>query len=418
MPPAFTTDVAIVGAGPYGLSVAAHLRRHGRGFRIFGNPMQSWRESMPAGMFLKSEGCASSLSDPSGSYTLKAHCQEQGLSYGDYGVPVPLQTFHDYGLAFQQRFVPEVEVTEVVGLDQSAGGYELRTAAGETLTARSVVVAVGISHFAHVPGDLAHLPSELVSHTSHHRDLGAFAGRDVTVLGGGQSALETAALLHEGGANVRVLVRRPTLVWNADPDGWPRPLARRVRYPMTGLGPGWRSFFYCNAPTVFHRLPERNRVTTVNTALGPAGSWWLKERLQPGQAALLTGHAVRGAEAVGDRLRLRVERSDGTMLEETTQHLIAGTGYRVDLDRLPFLSDRLRDRLHRVERAPALSSSFEASAPGLYFVGLASAYSLGPMMRFVYGADYSARRLVGQLVAGNGRVGIPMRSRRAVSARQ
>jgi hypothetical protein len=86
-------------------------------------------------------------------------------------------------------------------------------------------------------------------------------------------------------------------------------------------------------------------------------------------------------------------------VDDTTEHVIAGTGYRVDLDRLDFLSDRLRARLHRVERAPSRSSTFESSAPGLYFIGLASAYSLGPMTRFVYGADYSARRLVGQLVA-------------------
>lgn len=297
--------------------------------------MQSWRVNMPTGMFLKSEGCASSLSDPAGSYTLKAHCREHGLPYGDYGVPVPLEVFHAYGLAFQQRFVPDVEDTQVVGLDRYSDGYELRTATGEVLTARSVVLAVGISHFGHLPPQLARLPRELVSHTSHHRDLGGFAGRDVTVVGGGQSALATLAL--EQSANLRVLVRQPRLEWNPAPDPLPRPLARRLRHPMTGLGPGWRSYFYCNAPAVFHRLPEGTRVRTVNTALGPAGAWWLKERLLGRQATLLTGHTVREVEPVGDGLRLRVEREDGSAVNWTTEHLIAGTGYRVDLDRLAFL---------------------------------------------------------------------------------
>lgn len=411
-------EIAVVGAGPYGLSVAAHLRRHGRAFRIFGTPMESWRASMPAGMFLKSDGSASSLSDPAGSYTLAAHCRQRGLPYGDYGVPVPLETFYGYGLAFQQQFVPEVEDTQVVGIDLVPDGYELRTAAGEALRARSVVLAVGISHFAHVPEPLARLPRELVSHTSHHRDLGGFAGRDVTVVGGGQSALETAALALEQGANVRVLVRQPRLEWNPAPDPLPRPLARRLRYPMTGLGPGWRSYFYCNAPAVFHRLPERTRVRTVHTVLGPAGAWWLKERLLGRQATLLTGHTVREVEPVGDGLRLRVEREDGSAIDWTTEHLIAGTGYRVDLDRLAFLGPRLRARLHRVGRAPALSPSFEASAPGLYFVGLASAYSLGPMMRFVYGADYAARRLVGRLLAQSPRTRASVRSRQGVAAGQ
>ena len=146
-----TNGIVIVGAGPYGLSVAAHLRRHGLPFRIFGSPMQSWRSNMPAGMFLKSEGRASSLSDPAGSYTPKAPCEQHGLSYGDYGVPVPLETFSDYGLKFQQRVVPDLEDTRVLALHPSADGYELQTATGELVAAKSAAVAVGISHFRHLP---------------------------------------------------------------------------------------------------------------------------------------------------------------------------------------------------------------------------------------------------------------------------
>jgi thioredoxin reductase len=393
-----TNGIVIVGAGPYGLSVAAHLGRHGLPFRIFGSPMQSWRSGMPAGMFLKSEGFASNLSDPAGSYTLKAHCDQYGLSYGDYAVPVPLETFSDYGLKFQQRFVPDVEDTRVLSLHRSSHSYELQTATGEILAARSVVVAVGISQFRYIPQRLAHLPRELVSHTSHHRSFGAFSGRDVTVIGGGQSALETAALAREQGANVRVLARQPRLVWHEVPQQEPRPLARRLRRPMSGLGDGWRLRFYANAPGMFHRLPERMRVHAVRMALGPAGAWWLKERVL-GQLPVLTGHSVVAAEADGNRVRLRVQRNDGRVIDQSTEHLIAGTGYRVDLDRLPFLGDQLRGRLDLVAGAPALSSSFEASAPDLYFLGLAAAHSFGPVMRFVGGADYSARRLVGHLLA-------------------
>jgi hypothetical protein len=87
------------------------------------------------------------------------------------------------------------------------------------------------------------------------------------------------------------------------------------------------------------------------------------------------------------------------VIHHATEHLIAGTGYRVDLSRLPFLDDQLRGRLRLVAGAPALSSSFEASAPDLYFVGLASAHSFGPIMRFLHGADYSAHRLVSHLLA-------------------
>jgi cation diffusion facilitator CzcD-associated flavoprotein CzcO len=391
------STIVIVGAGPYGLSVAAHLRRHGLPFRIFGSPMQTW-SNMPGGMFLKSEGRASNLSDSAGSYTLKAHCEQYGLSYGEYGVPVPLETFVDYGLKFQQRLVPEVEDTRVLALRRSAHGYELQTATGELLAAKSVVVAVGISHFRHIPRRLAHLPRELVSHTSHHQSFAAFSGRDLTVIGGGQSALETAALAREQGANVRVLVRQPRLVWNGAPHQEPRRTAQRLRCPTTGLGDGWRLRFYANSPGAFHRLPERMRVRAVRTALGPAGAWWLKERVL-GQLPVLTGHTVVSASADGNRVRLRVQRGDGRVIDQTTEHLIAGTGYRVDLSRLSFLGEQLRGRLRLAAGAPALSSSFEASAPDLYFVGLASAYSFGPAMRFLHGADYSARRLVSHLLA-------------------
>jgi hypothetical protein len=311
---------------------------------------------------------------------------------------VPLETFSDYGLKFQQRFVPDVEDTQVLALHRSSHGYELQTASGEMLAAKSVVVAVGISYFRHIPQRLAHLPRELVSHTSHHRSFGAFRGRDITVIGGGQSALETAALAREQGANVRVFVRQPRVVWNVVPPEGPRPLARRLRRPLSGLGDGWRLLFYANAPGMFHRLPERMRVHAVRTALGPAGAWWLKERVL-GQLPILTGHTVVSAEADGNCVRLRVKRNDGRVIDQTTEHLIAGTGYRVDLGRLPFLGDHLRGRLRLVAGAPVLSSSFEASAPDLYFLGLAAAHSFGPVMRFVDGADYSARRLVGHLLA-------------------
>jgi FAD-dependent urate hydroxylase len=230
---------------------------------------------MPASMFLKSEGRASNLSDSAGSYTLKAHCEQYGLRYREYGVPVPLEMFFDYGLKFQQRFVPDVEDTHVLALHRSSHGYEPQTTTGELLVAKSVVVAVGISHFRHIPR-LAHLPPELVSHTSHHRSFGAFSGRHVTVIGCGQSALETAARAREQGANVRVLVRQPRLIWNGIPHQGPRPLAQRLRRPTTGLGDGWRLQFYANAPGTFHRLPERMRVPHGEDGARPAGAWWLK----------------------------------------------------------------------------------------------------------------------------------------------
>src|SRR5262245_4751051 len=203
--------VAIIGAGPYGLSIAAHLRARGVDFRIFGTPMYSWRAQMPAGMFLKSEGFASNLHDPQRRFTLKRFCIENGLAYSDWGPAVPLDTFVAYGLAFQKRFASDVDERAVVLVEQSPEGFLLRLDDGEALAAREVIVAVGIGHFRHIPEFLSHLPPDLLSHSADHHALSQFKGRDVSVLGSGASALDLVALLHDTGATTRLIARHTTL---------------------------------------------------------------------------------------------------------------------------------------------------------------------------------------------------------------
>jgi FAD-dependent urate hydroxylase len=397
-------DVAIVGSGPYGLSIAAHLAARGVDHRVFGRPMEAWQAHMPAGMYLKSEGFASSFSDPDGRATLRAHCADRGIEYGDYAVPVPLGTFVSYGLAFQERLVPNLESTEVLSVGTTPGGFRLRLATGEEVEARRVVLAVGVGHFAHVPPVLANLGPEFASHTSAHANLGAFKGQEVTVIGAGQSALETAALLHEHDAEVRVLVRAWSVDWNVDPEPLPRPLPRRLRRPMSGLGPGLRVWFYSKRPDLFQYLPQATRLHAVRTTLGPAGAWWLRERVL-GRVPVLLGHTVRAARAEDGRVRLEMENVDGP-IELTCDHVIAGTGYRVDLRRLAFLEPALLARIRHVGQAPVLSPSFESSLPGLYFVGLAAANHFGPVMRFVYGANFTARRLTAALAGTASSVGL------------
>src|ERR1700675_4809436 len=99
-------EIAIIGAGPYGLSIAAHVRRLGASFRAFGRPMDSWLAHMPKGMMLKSDGFASNIYDPQSAFTLEQFCAERGIEYGHTGVPVKIDTFTNYGLAFRDRMVP------------------------------------------------------------------------------------------------------------------------------------------------------------------------------------------------------------------------------------------------------------------------------------------------------------------------
>ncbi|HTJ26057.1 MAG TPA: FAD-dependent oxidoreductase [Candidatus Limnocylindria bacterium] len=388
-------EVAIVGAGPYGLSLAAHLRDEGVGHRIFGLPMQTWQDAMPRGMFLESEAHASSLSAPGDGWTLEQYCRESRIPELVKSEPVPLDTFTGYGLAFARRCVPHLETTTVTALWATADGFDLRLATGERLRARRVVLALGTTYFKRVPAFFSGLPAELVSHAADHRDLGALGRREVVVIGGGQSALETAALLHEQGAAASVLMRAPEVVWNGDPLDDPSWL-EALRLPSTGLGRGWRLWFYCHGQPLFGHLPERLRVDRVARELGPAGAWWLKPRVV-GRIKVRTGHGVLAARADGDRLALKVAGPRGEVRELRADHVVAATGYQVDVGAIPFLDASLARRLDCVGTAPRLSGSFESSVPGLYFVGLASAVRFGPSMRFLIGADFAARRIAAAL---------------------
>jgi len=233
--------------------------------------MDSWLAHMPKGMMLKSDGFASNIYDPDEDFTLQRFCAERTIQYSDSEIPVSLDTFTSYGLAFGERMVPELENKLVVSVDPTAGGFVLRLDDGETINTRKVVLAVGITHFEYVPGDLAHLPPEFLSHSYLHYDLEKFRGRNLVVIGGGASALDLAGLLHEAGAEVQLVARRTALKFHNKPSGETPSRWQRIRSPKSGLGPGLRPRFFANAPNVFHYLPERLRLEAVRTTLGPSG---------------------------------------------------------------------------------------------------------------------------------------------------
>ena len=230
----------------------------------------------------------------------------------------------------------------------------------------------------------------LVSHTSDHHDLTKFSGRDVAVLGGGQSAHETAALLHEQGARVRILLRKSELKFHLPPPARQRTLASRLRTPTAGLGLGWPNWFLEHIPAGVHYLPATTRVRLVHQILGPCGAWWLKERVV-GRFEAMTGCTILQATAEGEHVRLVVNQQDGRWVEFVSSHIVAGTGYHVNLQRLQFLSPSLLSQLRDLDGSPMLSRHFESSVPGLYFAGLAAAYSFGPLLRFVLGVHATSR---------------------------
>jgi thioredoxin reductase len=388
-------DTIIIGAGPYGLSLAAHLRAARRSFRIFGAPMQFWSNHMPRGMCLKSEGFASDLFDPDNQFTLKAHCAENGIQYRDIGLPVRIDTFIAYGMEFQRRHVPELENLQIRSLSRDAAGFELETQTGEIIGARRVVVAAGILNFAHVPPLLAGLPKGWVSHSSEHSDLAGFRGRRVAVLGAGASALDLAALLLEAGATVDLIARRNVIAFHSPPVE-PRSFIQSLQAPRSGLGTGWRSRMCTDAPLVFHAMPQSLRFRVVERHLGPAPGWFVRDAVV-NRLPMHLSATITGARIVDGRVRLTFNQPSAGAAEIEVEHVIAATGYRVDLSRIPFIARDLQARLNNAEGTPVLSRSFESSVPGLFFIGAAAAHSFGPLLRFAYGAKFAAQRVASRL---------------------
>ena len=310
------------------------------------------------------------------------------------GLPVPLASFTEYGLAFQRHCVKRLEQHDITGLATAPAGFALRTDAGETVTARRVIVACGISRFAHVPAELAALPPDLASHSSAHRTVERFAGGDVAIVGAGASALDLAAALVGVGARVRLVTRQPCVKFHGRPR--PRALRERIAAPMSGLGPGWKSRLCTDAPLLFHAMPEAFRIAVVRRHLGPAGCWFVRDAVE-GRVEYLLERSIAGAQDIAGRVRLGLRREDGGTEDIIADHVIAATGYRVDLARLAFLSAALRGAIRLCDSSPALSRNFESSVPGLYFVGAAAANSFGPLSRFVFGADFTATRLAAHL---------------------
>jgi len=385
-------DVAIIGTGPYGLSIAAHLRARGVDFRIFGSPMRTWLSHMPKGMHLKSEGFDSSLYDPDLKFTLGAYCKEQGLPYADIGTPVPLETFCAYGLEFQKRFVPNVEDEWVASLRRSPAGFQVTLGSGEVFTARRVVVAVGLTYYEYVPFELAALPQAFVSHASKHSSLDHFQGKKVAVVGAGASALDLAALLHQAGASVQVVARVAKIRFHDPPDNINPSWFDRLRSPVTGIGPGWKLFWCTNAPLVFRLMPDQFRVEKVRTVLGPAPCWFIKEQVV-GKVGFNLGVTIKAATVQNGRVNLELADNTGATKSLTADHVIAATGYKPDVRRLAFLDSDILSGMRCIENTPFLSSNFESSVPNLYFVGITAANTFGPVLRFAFGAGFAAPRL-------------------------
>ena len=381
-------DVAVVGAGPHGLAAAAHLGRVGVVTRVFGEPMSFWEQNMPIGMLLRSAYRASSISDPTGLYSLDRYQAAHAVTLSR---PVALADYLAYGHWFQRQAVPDVvDRRKVIEVKRDPESFSLSVEDGEPFRAKRVIVATGIAPFAWRPPQFSTLPPDVVSHSVDHRDFSEYAGRRILVVGGGQSALESATLLHEAGAVVEVVARARAIRWirseGTKRHGPIKRLAIFLLYPPTDVGPpGWN--WIVATPDLFRLAPTNVQAEVVRRAIPPRAASHLLSRL--GRVPITTGRSIVAVSMVQGEVRLGLD--DGT--ERRVDHVLLATGYRVDVSRYSFLAAQLVESLHLLDGYPPLRPGMESAVPGLHFVGAPAAWTFGPVMRFVSGTTYGSRAL-------------------------
>jgi FAD-dependent urate hydroxylase len=396
-------EVAIIGAGPYGLAAAAHLRSHDT--QVFGSPMSFWRHHMPRGMLLRSPREASNISAPAG-LSLVDFERERGLAPSS---PLPLETFVEYGMWFQGQVAPTADERHVTRLERRDGHFRLTLADGENVAARSVVVATGIRPFAWRPAEFADLPPGCVSHSVDHADLAVFRGRRVLVVGAGQSAVESAALLGEAGADVTLLVRAGQINWLTR-SGWLHSAKhlRRMLYAPSDVGPAGVSWLIAS-PGTFRRIPRRAQDALALRSIRPAASAWLVPRV----AGVNMSFAYRIKTAHVDSEEIVVDSEGGSQFR--ADHVLLATGYRVDIAKYEFLSPELFGEVASIAGYPRLERGCESSVPGLFFLGAPAAWSFGPLFRFVAGTRYAAISLASVVSARQPRIRMPRANQQPAS---
>jgi FAD-dependent urate hydroxylase len=381
-----TCEVAVIGAGPYGLSVAAHLKGAGVATGVFGEPMAFWRGNMPKGMILRSPWRATHLSDPNRTLSLDAYAAAHGV---DSGKPLPLEKFVAYGEWFQQQAVPDIDRRAVRLVERAATGFRLKLDDGDVVSADRVVIATGLRNQEYRPPVFGELLPALVSHASEHTDLSVFRGKRVAVIGRGQSATESAALLDEAGAEAEIISRGDIHWLGISANGVTRKtLRQRLREALASpseVGPFPLSWLV-EVPGLVRHMPASLRREFSQRCLKAAAAGWLKPRFA--NVTCRPVRAITAARVLRDRVALDL---DGDT--QTFDHVLLGTGYRVDIARLGILAPQLLDQIARADGSPLLGRGFESSVPGLHFVGSYAVKSFGPLLRFIAGAPYAARKV-------------------------
>jgi len=392
-------DVVIIGAGPYGLSIAAHLQGKGIDPYVIGRPMSFWKDNMPTGMMLRSSTEASNINSPNKDLSIYGFEKAIGRKLGN---PIPIEDFIAFGEWFQANTVPNLDRRIVNSVSRNGAGFNVSFADGDRIVGKQVVLALGIGSFKHRPDLFASIPAELAPHTSEFRNASDFKGQRVAVIGKGQSGLESAALLSESGAEVDVIVRAPEIEfivysWRKHifrlltGHGPLKPFSHKV-LPPTNLGTIMTARKIAN-PESFRSQPPEIQQALLEECWKPIGAYWLPERLK--NVRIRKNLSTTHAELSGKRIKLTF--NDGS--SDVFDRVVIATGYAIDMERYPVIDESLKQQIRRTAIGyPVLSTGLETSVDGLYMVGVIGERTLGPTLRFVTGTSNAGPRLATAVV--------------------
>lgn len=383
----------MIGAGPYGLSAAAHLQHSGLEPYVIGQSMAFWKQNMPGGMLLRSKSEASNIDAPQKHLSIAGYEKAIRRKIAD---PVPIEDFIAYGDWFQKQVAPKLDTRQVRNVSHNGNIFELTFEDGEKLETKSVVLALGIGLFFHRPEQFVGIPRELAPHSSDLNDFSQFRGKRVAVIGKGQSALEYAALLHENQADVQIVTRAPGLAFR--PFAWRKNLFRTLTpWPLIGLSHrilpptdlgDIRTARKMANPDLFRRQSPEVQEKLLKDCARPVGAYWLPSRLEG--VPVRTSVSVASAGRAGSKLKITL--SDGTTDE--VDLAVLATGYRIDISKYHILDASLKQHVRQTpDGYPILDTGLQTTVDGLYMAGVIAEKTLGPTLRFVTGTSNAGPRL-------------------------
>jgi hypothetical protein len=383
-------ELAVIGAGPYGLALGSRLRPGSA--TVFGPPMETWL-SMQPDMELRARWDEMSLAHQDERGSLAEWSAAEGRPPRE---PMAVQDFVDYASWFRHTYVPSLVEERVEKVEAAGRGFRVSTATA-AFDVRSVAIAVGITPFPSIPEVYRGLEDERVAPAPSVKDFSSLLGLRVAVVGGGQSAIETASCAARAGAEVTLLVRG-RIHWFADREPYHQrgrlgSWAFRIAYPAVGYGPPPLNRLVLH-PDLFAAAPRALRLRLTQRLLRPGASAWLRG-LVTGAVKIREKCDVIDVEAQTSGIQLRL--SDGQALE--VDRLLVATGYHFDIERLGFLDASLRRSVSVEHGWPVLDRWFRSTNSGIAFLGYPAEGRFGPLARFVLGVPFTAGRVASRYEA-------------------